>query len=83
MTDEEVKYFAVSLKKSPAGQHATHKATLLGLGLKRLGQTVVRKGIPSVRGMLYKVSHLVRIKQVAEAGVSARQRKAVRANKKA
>ena len=73
--DEPIKYFAVSLKKSPAGQHSTHKATLLGLGLKRLGKTVVRKGIPSVRGMLYKVSHLVRITQVDGPNESARQRK--------
>lgn len=70
-------YFSVSLKRSAAGAHATHKATLAGLGLKRLGKTVVRKDIPSVRGMLYKVSHLVAIKKLApgdERQTTARER---------
>ena len=36
-----------------------HKATLRGLGLRRLGQRVVRPDTPDVRGMVHKVRHLV------------------------
>lgn len=37
------------------------KATLLGLGLRRLNQEVVRPDTPSIRGMLHKVRHLVEV----------------------
>ena len=39
------------------------KATLRGLGLRRLGQTVVRPDDPAIRGMVHKVRHLVRIEE--------------------
>jgi large subunit ribosomal protein L30 len=35
------------------------KATLIGLGLRRLGQRVVREDTPAIRGMVHKVRHLV------------------------
>jgi len=37
------------------------KATLLGLGLRRIRQEVVRSDTPSLRGMLHKVRHLVEV----------------------
>jgi len=37
------------------------KATLTGLGFRRLNQTVELEDTPSVRGMVRKVRHLVRI----------------------
>ena len=37
------------------------KATIRGLGFRRIGQTVVREDSPAVRGMVRKVQHLVRI----------------------
>lgn len=37
------------------------KAAVRGLGLRRLGQRVVREDTPSVRGMVRKVQHLVEI----------------------
>jgi len=39
------------------------KATLRGLGLRRLGQTVVRPDDAAIRGMVRKVRHLVRIEE--------------------
>jgi len=38
-----------------------HKATIRGLGFRRLGQTVVREDSAAVRGMVRKVQHLVKI----------------------
>jgi len=37
------------------------KATLRGLGLRRVGQRVVRPDAPDIRGMIHKVRHLVEI----------------------
>lgn len=37
------------------------KATLRGLGLRRLGSRVVREDTPAIRGMVRKVRHLVEI----------------------
>jgi large subunit ribosomal protein L30 len=39
------------------------KATLRGLGLRRLGQRVVRPDVPAIRGMVRKVRHLVEIEE--------------------
>lgn len=74
MAATEQGYFEVSLKKSGAGAKATHRATLAGLGLRRMGQTVVRKDTPCVRGMLYKVVHLVQIAPCGPGAPSARER---------
>lgn len=53
------KHFEVKLKRSGVGQPATQRRTLEGLGLTRFGRTVFLKDTPAVRGMLYKVVHLV------------------------
>ena len=37
------------------------KATLRGLGFRRMGQTVVRPDDPAIRGMVLQVRHLVEI----------------------
>lgn len=37
------------------------RATLRGLGLRRLNQVVELKDAPQVRGMIAKVAHLVRV----------------------
>ena len=43
------------------------KATLVGLGFSRMGQTVVREDSPAMRGMIRKVRHLVLVQAEAEA----------------
>lgn len=50
----------VTLVKSPIGTKADHRATLLGLGLKKLNQSHVLEDTPAVRGMITKVAYLVR-----------------------
>ena len=37
------------------------KATLRGLGFRRMGQEIVREDSPAVRGMIRKVRHLVAV----------------------
>ena len=51
----------VTLVKGLAGTKQSHRATVRGLGLKRLGHTVEIADTPSVRGMLGKVYYLVRV----------------------
>ncbi|MEK9720343.1 MAG: 50S ribosomal protein L30 [Quisquiliibacterium sp.] len=51
----------VTLVRSPNGTRASHKATVLGLGLKKMHQTRELEDTPAVRGMINKVSYLVRV----------------------
>jgi large subunit ribosomal protein L30 len=54
----------VTLVKSSIGSIEKIKATLTGLGLTKLNKTVTRKDTPEIRGMIAKVSHLVRTEEV-------------------
>ena len=58
MADGKIK---VTLVKSTAGCDADHRATVRGLGLRKIRQTVELADTPSVRGMIEKVSYLVRV----------------------
>ncbi len=49
---------------SPIGRPANQRATLIGLGLNRMHRSRVLEDTPSVRGMIDKVSHLVRAEPV-------------------
>ena len=51
----------VTLVKSPVGAKSDHRATVLGLGLKRMHQTRVLEDTPAVRGMITKVAYLVKV----------------------
>ena len=42
------------------------KATIRALGLHRLRDSVVKEDRPEIRGMIAKVSHLVRVEEVSE-----------------
>jgi large subunit ribosomal protein L30 len=44
-----------------AGTRADHRATVLGLGLKKIRQTRTLEDTPAVRGMINKVSYLVEV----------------------
>jgi len=57
----------VTLKHSSIGRPKDQKATLVGLGLKKLNKTVVLEDTPSIRGMVKKVIHLVEVVEVADA----------------
>ena len=46
---------------SPIGRERSQRATLVGLGLNQMNRTRELEDTPSVRGMVRKVSHLVRV----------------------
>ncbi|MDP7142024.1 MAG: 50S ribosomal protein L30 [Alphaproteobacteria bacterium] len=50
---------------SPAGRKAWQRKTLIGLGLNKMHKTRELEDTPSVRGMINKVSHLVKVEDVA------------------
>ena len=53
------KTLKVTLVKGVGSTREDHRATVRGLGLKRIRQTVELEDTPAVRGMLNKVSYLV------------------------
>ena len=57
---ESKKTVKVTLVKSPIGTNAKPRATLAGLGLKKLHQSRELEDTPAVRGMITKVAFLVR-----------------------
>ena len=57
------KTIKVTQVRSSIGRLAKHKATLLGLGLRRIGHTVEREDTPAVRGMINLVSYMVKVEE--------------------
>jgi large subunit ribosomal protein L30 len=53
----------VTQTKSAIGRMADQRSTLIGLGLNKIGRTRELEDTPSVRGMINKVKHLVRVEQ--------------------
>ena len=51
----------VTLVKSVIGTKSSHRATVRGLGLRRIRHSVELEDTPSVRGMINKVSYLLRV----------------------
>ncbi len=54
----------VTQKKSPVGGLPQHRETLRSLGLKRIGDVVVKEDRPEIRGMVRAVSHLISVEEV-------------------
>lgn len=46
---------------SPIGRRGDQRATLIGLGLNKIGRVSELEDTPSVRGMISKVQHLVQV----------------------
>ena len=51
----------VTQTKSAIGRLGSQRQTLVGLGLNKIGRTRELEDTPSVRGMINKVRHLVRV----------------------
>ena len=54
----------VTLIKSSIGNRRNQKENLKGLGLKKINGSNILENTPSVRGMIQKVQHLVRIETI-------------------
>ena len=60
------KKIKITLVRSPIGNTERHRATVRAIGLHRVGQTVEQTDTLSLRGMLAKVNHLVKIEVVED-----------------
>jgi len=58
----------ITLIKSGIGYAENQKKTLKSLGLRRLNQSVIHDDSLSLRGMIVKVRHLVKVEESREAG---------------
>ena len=57
------KKIKVSQVDSIVGRLKAHKASISGLGLRRIGHSVEVEDTPSIRGMINKVNYLVRVEE--------------------
>ena len=60
MADNTIK---VTLVRSVSGRLKAHKACVSGLGIRRIHQTVMVKDTPENRGMINKVSYMLKVEE--------------------
>lgn len=60
------KKLRVTLVHSLIGRPPKQRRTIRALGLKRLNHTVVHRDTPEIRGMLRRVTHLVKVEPLEE-----------------
>ncbi|MFY9589495.1 50S ribosomal protein L30 [Rickettsia endosymbiont of Halotydeus destructor] len=56
--------FKVTQIKSSIGRKYDQKQTLIGLGLNKIGRVVIVEATNSIKGMLKKVEHLLKIENI-------------------
>ncbi|MCP5245268.1 MAG: 50S ribosomal protein L30 [Burkholderiales bacterium] len=60
MNAKSKKTVKITLVKSLIGTKQSHRATVKGLGLKRINSTAELEDTPAIRGMIQKVNYLVK-----------------------
>jgi len=61
MSNTGAKQIRITLVKSAIARPGKHKVVLIGMGLRKLNHSVVRLDTPEIRGMVKKVSHLIKV----------------------
>ena len=56
----------ISYTKSVIGYSKDQKATVRSLGLRKLNSTVIQTDTPAIRGMIFKVRHLVNYEELPD-----------------
>ncbi|PLK59028.1 50S ribosomal protein L30 [Candidatus Palibaumannia cicadellinicola] len=57
------KTITITQTRSSIGCLPKHKATMVGLGLRRIGHTVKRADVPAIRGMIALVSYMIKVEK--------------------
>lgn len=57
------KMIKITQTRSAIGRLPKHKATLIGLGLRRIGHTVEREDTPAIRGMINAIYYMVKVEE--------------------
>jgi len=60
------KKLKITLMKSPIGYSYDQKDTVKRLGLRKLHKTIIKDDNPQIRGMIRKISHLVKVEEIEE-----------------
>jgi large subunit ribosomal protein L30 len=63
MANTKAKSVKVTLVKSVFGQLKSHRATVRGLGLRRIRDTAILADTPEVRGMIRASSHMLKVEE--------------------
>ena len=63
MANAKAKSIKVTLVKSVFGQLKSHRATVRGLGLRRIRDTATLADTPEVRGMIRASGHLLKVEE--------------------
>ncbi len=61
-----MKKLKITLIRSRYGRSPNQRECLKGLGLKKIGQSVIREDNPMIRGLIRKVNHLVKVEEIDE-----------------
>jgi large subunit ribosomal protein L30 len=64
MAKEAAKTLRITQVRSGIGLPRDQRATVRALGIKRMHDTVEQADSPAVRGMIFKVKHLVKVEEV-------------------
>jgi large subunit ribosomal protein L30 len=56
--------------RSGIGRKPNQRETLRTLGLRRINHTVVKEDRPEIRGMIFRVSHLVTVEELEDSDAS-------------
>lgn len=60
----EAKTLHITQTRSAIGRKADQGKTLKALGLGKIGRTVDQPDNPSIRGMIFKVKHLIKVEEI-------------------
>jgi large subunit ribosomal protein L30 len=55
---------SITMIKSKIGRLSTHKACLIGLGLRKINQTTEVIDTPETRGMINKIAYMLKVEEI-------------------
>ena len=64
MPKKKEKQLKITLVNSPISSLKNHKANVQALGLRKLHQSVIKPDNDAIRGMIFKVKHLVSVEEI-------------------
>lgn len=82
MSDNGTGLLRITLVRSTIGRPADQERTVASLGLRKLNATVDRPDNPSIRGMVTKIRHLVKVEELPASSESVGDGKRTKSEKK-
>lgn len=63
-SQKQDKQLRITLVRSVIGRPQKHREVVKGLGLRKINSNVIRKDCPEIRGMINKISHLLKVEDL-------------------